>query len=98
MGKFSENHQNKLVVDVIGKGNKERTIPIFDDVKETLVNYREVKDEATDSDKTDTSPLIYNIERQDHYGEKRPLGYTTLFRMVKRTVYESKLNDEITPH
>lgn len=97
-GSFRKNHQNKLVVDVIGKGNKERTIPVFDEVREALVQYREVMNETTELDKRDTSYLIYNIEHYDQYGEKKPLCYTTLFRLVKRAVRLSELDENISPH
>lgn len=63
-----------------------------------MVNYRVAMGDSTDLNKRDTTPLFYNIEHFDQYGEKKPLGYTTLFRIVKRAVHESKLDENISPH
>jgi integrase/recombinase XerD len=97
-GSFRKNRKNKLVVDVIGKGGKERTIPVFDNVRKALIEYREAMGESVDLDKGDTSPLIYNIERFDQYKEKNRISYTTLFRIVKKAVHESGMDENISPH
>jgi integrase/recombinase XerD len=97
-GSFRKNRMGKLVVDVIGKGKKERTIPVFDGVRAALYEWRTIMGESTDLDKSDTSPLFYQIEHFDQYLEKNRLCYTTLLRIVKSAVYKYGENDEISPH
>lgn len=97
-GSFRETNRGKLVVDVIGKGNKQRTIPIFDDVQVVLFDYRLSLGDSVVINKRDTTPLFYNIEHYDQYEEKKPLAYTTLFRIVKSAVDLSGLDEHISPH
>jgi integrase/recombinase XerD len=87
-----------LVVDVIGKGKKERTIPVFDDVKETLFTYRQALNETTELSPFDTDPLFYSIKEYYRTGEKKRLSYTTLYRTIKSAVYKVKGNASISPH
>ncbi len=97
-GSFREDRRGNLVVDVIGKGKKERTIPVFDDVKETLFTYRQALNESTELSPFDTEPLFYSIKEYYRTGEKKRLSYTTLYRTIKSAVYKVKGNASISPH
>jgi len=97
-GSFREDRRGNLVVDVIGKGKKERTIPVFDDVKEVLFAYRQALGETTELSPFDTEPLFYSIKAYYASGEKKRLSYTTLYRAVKTAVYKVKGNESISPH
>ncbi|TYR80918.1 tyrosine-type recombinase/integrase [Priestia megaterium] len=97
-GSFREDRRGNLIVDVIGKGKKERTIPIFDDVKEALLDYRHVLGESIEWSPFDSSPLFYQIQTYYRNGRKERLSYTTLYRVVKTAVYKLKGNPSISPH
>lgn len=97
-GSFRRNHKNRLIVDVVGKGGKERTIPIFSEVEEALNKYRLSMGESSILDKWDVSPLLYNMENYLRYNKKKRLSYTTLFRLVKKAVAKCEMDNAISPH
>lgn len=97
-GSFRLNRRDKLVVDVIGKGKKERTIPVLDDVRTALSLYRETLNERTELDPRDISPLFFNYIEYFSYGEKKRLSYPTLFRIVKHAVEVAGMEEAISPH
>jgi len=97
-GSFREDRRGNLIVDVIGKGRKERTIPIFREVEEALLDYRRRLGEPTSLSPFDTEPLFYSIETYKRTGEKKRLSYTTLYRAIKSAVYHVQGNESISPH
>ncbi|MBM7703725.1 tyrosine-type recombinase/integrase [Metabacillus iocasae] len=97
-GSFREDRRGNVIADVIGKGKKERTIPIFQEVKESLMDYRQSFDESTTFHPFDTTPLFYRIKDYYRTGQKERLSYTTLYRAVKSAVYYVQANPSISPH
>jgi integrase/recombinase XerD len=97
-GSFRQDRNGNLVADVIGKGSKERTVPIFDDVKAALIAYRIALNEPTSLDLEDTSPIFYRIEDKHLYGIKHRISYDTLYKVVKRAIWYTKKNPNISPH
>lgn len=97
-GSFREDRRGNLLVDVIGKGKKERAIPVFDDVKEAIFDYRQIMNEGIEFSPFDTEPLFYSIQTYYRTGEKKRLSYTTLYRAVKTAVYKVKANESVSPH
>ncbi|MEH7549351.1 tyrosine-type recombinase/integrase, partial [Neobacillus vireti] len=58
-GSFRYNRKGFLFVDIIGKGNKPRSIPIRDETKDILFSYRKSMGETIEIDIQDTSPLFF---------------------------------------
>ncbi|WP_110113358.1 tyrosine-type recombinase/integrase [Bacillus sp. CGMCC 1.16541] len=97
-GSFREDRRGNVIADVIGKGKKERTIPIFKEVEESLRDYRRTLGESVDFSPFDTTPLFYRIKDYYRSGRKERLSYTTLYRVVKSAVYYVQGNSSISPH
>ncbi|MDM5196641.1 tyrosine-type recombinase/integrase [Fictibacillus enclensis] len=98
-GSFRKNRRGNLLVDVIGKGNKSRTIPIRQETKDLLFNYRELLQEATELNMQDTSPLFYSLNNKEETRfEKRRLTYPALYKIVKSAVKLASQNTAISPH
>lgn len=97
-GSFREDRRGNLLVDVIGKGKKERTIPVFEEVQTALFEYREALNESTELDPSDTSPLFYRIQEYSLQRGKQRLSYTTLYRLIKAAVYKVQGNKSVSPH
>ncbi|MEH7479707.1 tyrosine-type recombinase/integrase [Neobacillus drentensis] len=60
-GSFRNNRKGFLFVDVIGKGNKPRSIPIRDETKDILLSYRKSMGETVEINMQDTSPLFFPL-------------------------------------
>ncbi|MDN4075971.1 tyrosine-type recombinase/integrase, partial [Fictibacillus terranigra] len=98
-GSFRKNRRGNLLVDVIGKGNKPRTIPIKQETKNLLFSYREVLYESTDINMQDTSPLFYSVYNKEKTRfEKKRLTYPALYKIVKSAVKLAEQNTAISPH
>ncbi|SDN45799.1 integrase/recombinase XerD [Fictibacillus solisalsi] len=98
-GSFRKNRRGNLLVDVIGKGNKPRTIPIRQETKDLLFNYRELLDESTELNIQDTSPLFYSLYNKEKTRfMKRRLTYPSLYKIVKSAVKLATQNTAISPH
>jgi integrase/recombinase XerD len=91
-GSFRYNRKGFLFADVIGKGNKPRSIPIREETKEILFNYRTAIGESVEINIEDTSPLFFAL-----YNKKR-LTYPALYKIVKEAVYLTGKNLKVTPH
>jgi integrase/recombinase XerD len=98
-GSFRKNHQGYLFVDVIGKGNKPRTIPIRTETKNSLFDYRESLNETTTINTEDPSPLFYSLfNKEETRQRKKRLSYQALYKIVKEAVILSEKNTKISPH
>jgi len=73
-------------IRVIGKGNKERIVPIGDMAIESIRNYMDVRPREFDSDS-----LFVN-----RFGN--PLSRVTIFNMVKKQAILAGVNKTISPH
>lgn len=99
-GSFRYSHQGHLFVDVIGKGKKQRTVPIRNEVKEVLFSYRKSTGDSTELNLEDQSPLffaLYNKEETPRKTKKR-LTYPALYKIVKEAVELAGKNSKISPH
>lgn len=98
-GSFRYNRQGYLYADVIGKGKKPRTIPIKDETKELLFNYRKSLGEPVEINTEDTSPLFFALynKKETHLNKKR-LTYPSLYKIVKEAVLMAGQNLRVTPH
>ncbi|MGE8081814.1 tyrosine-type recombinase/integrase [Peribacillus loiseleuriae] len=98
-GSFRYNRQGHLYLDVIGKGKKPRTIPIKEETRELLYQYRTSLGESTEINMEDTSPLFFTLYNRREIGfNKKRLTYPTLYKMVKEAVYMAGKNLNVTPH
>ncbi|MGK0698770.1 tyrosine-type recombinase/integrase [Priestia flexa] len=62
-GSFREDRRGNILVDVFGKGKKERTIPVFKDVQNALFHYRESLGESMMLNPSDETPLFFSLSR-----------------------------------
>lgn len=97
-GSFRYSHQGNLFVDVIGKGNKQRTVPIREEVEDLLFDYRISTGDSTEIDPEDTSPLFYALYNKETRRIKKRLTYPTLYKIVKSAVDLAGKNSKISPH
>ncbi|MCA0966792.1 tyrosine-type recombinase/integrase [Priestia flexa] len=97
-GSFREDRRGNMLVDVFGKGKKERTIPVFKDVQNALFHYRESLGESTMLNPSDETPLFFQLKPFVKTGVKKRLSYTTLYRLIKTAVYAIQGNSSISPH
>ena len=77
------------LVSVIGKGNKQRLVPLGDMAREAVLAYLEVRGEAADRDCSDL--LFLN-----RFG--KPLSRVSVFKMIKSYAMKAGISKEISPH
>ncbi|MDQ0214000.1 integrase/recombinase XerD [Oikeobacillus pervagus] len=98
-GSFRYNYQGYLYADVIGKGNKPRTIPIRDETKDRLFDYRKSLGESTEINPEDVSPLFFALyNKKKPYEDKKRLTYPSLYKIVKQAVHLAGKQSKISPH
>lgn len=76
-------------VRVIGKGDKERLVPMGEMAAEAVVNYLGSRPEA--SDPADSDVLFLNRF-------SKPISRVALFNMVKKQAFQAGVRKEISPH
>ena len=76
-------------VRVIGKGNKERLVPLGEMAVEAVEAYLDVRPEPADAESSDAMFL-------NRYG--RPLSRVSMFTMIKRQALAAGISKEISPH
>lgn len=98
-GSFRRNNRGDLLVDVLGKGGKERTLPILDETEAILFEYRTICGDSTDISPNVTDPLFYSIyNRIDPGANKKRLSYAALYKIVKEAVNLAGSNPSVSPH
>ncbi|SMQ86948.1 integrase/recombinase XerD [Bacillus sp. OV166] len=98
-GSFRYNRKGYLFADVIGKGNKPRSIPVREETKEILFNYRKCLDESVEINMQDTSPLFFALYNKiEPLVNKKRLTYPALYKIVKEAVHLAGKNLSVTPH
>ncbi|MCM2535214.1 site-specific integrase [Neobacillus pocheonensis] len=98
-GSFRYNRKGFLFADVIGKGKKPRSIPIREETKEILFNYRSTIGESVEINIDDTSPLFFALyNKNEPLLNKKRLTYPTLYKIVKEAVHMAGKNLKVTPH
>ncbi|EIT86703.1 phage integrase family protein [Fictibacillus macauensis ZFHKF-1] len=93
-GSFRKNRRGTLLMDVIGKGRKPRTIPLKKETADVLFRYREITAQTTVLNPRDLSPLFYTF----HYKEQKRLTYPALYKLVKQVVTAAQEKTDISPH
>ncbi len=98
-GSFRYNRKGHLYADVIGKGNKPRTIPIREETVDILFNFRKSIGESVEINTQDTSPLIFAMYNKNlPITNKKRLTYPALYKIVKEAVQLAGKNTKVTPH
>jgi integrase/recombinase XerD len=98
-GSFRYNQKGYLYADVIGKGKKPRSIPIRDETKEILFNYRTSIGESVEVNIEDTGPLFFALyNKKNTLSNKKRLTYPALYKIVKEAVHLAGKNLKVTPH
>jgi integrase/recombinase XerD len=98
-GSFRYNRKGFLYADVIGKGKKPRSIPIREETKEILFNYRSTMGESVEINMEDTSPLFFALyNKNEPLLNKKRLTYPALYKIVKEAVHMAGNNSKVTPH
>ena len=87
--KISNVYMKERIIRIIGKGNKERIIPIGEIAIGCILNYLSVRPEPADSDSED----ILFLNRS---GKK--LSRVSIFNMVKKQALAAGILKEISPH
>lgn len=82
-------HFDEGFIRVIGKGNKERLVPVGEMAADAVNAYLAQRPEASDSKSDDVVFL-------NRYG--RPLSRQTMFKMIKRQALLADVRKEISPH
>jgi integrase/recombinase XerD len=98
-GSFLRNNRGDLLVDVLGKGGKERTLPVMDETESVLFEYRTICDDSTDINPNVTEPLFYSMYNKiDLRSNKKRLSYASLYKIVKEAVRIAGNNETVSPH
>ncbi|MGF6949982.1 integrase/recombinase XerD [Neobacillus sp. B4I6] len=98
-GSFRYNRKGYLFVDVIGKGDKPRSIPIREETEQILFSYRKSIGESVEINMQDTSPLFFALyNKNEPLVNKKRLTYPALYKIVKEAVQLTGKNLRVTPH
>ncbi|MEK4199916.1 tyrosine-type recombinase/integrase [Cytobacillus sp. FSL K6-0265] len=98
-GSFRINRRGALYADVIGKGKKNRSIPIREEVKAVLFTYRESISAPTEWNTNDTAPLFFSIyNKNDIETDPKRLSYPALYKIVKEAVALAGKQSNVSPH
>ncbi|MED4454947.1 tyrosine-type recombinase/integrase [Metabacillus fastidiosus] len=97
-GSFRYNRQGYLFADVIGKGNKPRTIPVKEETEKLLLDYRRSIGESVEIDPADTTPLFFALYNKQDYEHKKRLSYPALYKIVKEAVNLAGKHSKVSPH
>ncbi|WP_050182017.1 tyrosine-type recombinase/integrase [Domibacillus robiginosus] len=98
-GSFRRSRQGDLVVDVIGKGGKERTLPVMRETESLLFHYRSVCGDTIELQPNSAEPLFYALyNKTDIQANKKRLSYAALYKLVKRAVEAAGSRPDVSPH
>ncbi|MGE9616517.1 MAG: tyrosine-type recombinase/integrase [Solitalea-like symbiont of Acarus siro] len=88
--KYNNIYYEELYVRIIGKGDKERLVPISNKFIEALNDYSRIRANIKISDNAKDHIFI------NRYG--RPLSRITVFNNIKELVRDSNLKKNVSPH
>ena len=86
---LSHVHLDEGYVDVIGKGNKQRIIPLGEMAADAVRNYLPVRPEPS-------ARAYEDVLFLNHFG--RPLSRVSVFNLVKERAMAAGIHKEISPH
>ena len=86
---LSHVHLDEGYVDVIGKGNKQRIIPLGEMAADAVRNYLPVRPEPS-------ARAYEDVLFLNHFG--RPLSRVSIFNLVKERAMAAGIHKEISPH
>ena len=86
---LSHVHLDEGYVDVVGKGNKQRIIPLGEMAAEAVRNYLPVRPEPS-------ARAYEDVLFLNHFG--RPLSRVSVFNLVKERAMAAGIHKEISPH
>lgn len=87
--RLSDIYPEKSFLRIVGKGDKERIVPLGDMAREAFGNYLEVRP-------LPDSPSCNDIAFLNRFG--KPLSRVSVFNMVKKQALLAGVNKEISPH
>lgn len=93
-GSFRKTNKGYIVADVIGKGGKERTVPIREETIDIILRYRKMLGERVEWNRYDETPLFYRLDRRG----KQRITYDTLYKVIKAAVLKVGENPNVSPH
>ena len=90
--RISDVNFNLAVLRVLGKGNKERIVPVAQEALETIREYLQTHRPTSGGPTKDTPQELFLSRRG------RPLGREDVFRIVRKYVRRAALRGGISPH
>lgn len=87
--KSSDVYEKEAFVRVIGKGNKQRLVPIGEPALEAIKAYLAVRPSTFD-------PVVDDVIFHNRFG--KPLSRVSIFKMIKRQALIAGIRKEISPH
>jgi len=88
--RFEDLFFNEGFIRVIGKGNKERLVPVSDSVEREIINY---KNSSRVKTATDTAQKVVFLNRRGS-----PLTRNMVFIIVQQTAERAGISKKISPH
>ena len=86
-------YRNQTVIDVIGKGQKFRRIPLEDNTLEAIQEYLKANGNGTDPD----HPIFYTLGKHGPY-QQEPLTQKAVDCLVKSLAKKALIRKRIHPH
>ena len=98
-GSFRRSRQGDVVVDVLGKGGKQRTLPVLKETEQLLFHYRSLCGESSTFQTESTEPLFFAMyNKNDVTANKKRLSYAALYKLVKEAVRIAGTRPDVSPH
>lgn len=94
---FRKTRNGQIYVDIIGKGNKPRTLPILEKTHKIFEMYKQtvIKDYNLSEIDLEDYPLFFSPYNKN---QKKRMTYDNLYKIVKTAVQEAEKNKNISPH
>lgn len=93
-------YRNQAVIDVIGKGNKQRRVALTGDVVEAILDYRKAlikRDSGQVDNNGQGRPLFLTLGERGSY-EPVPLTHKAIDCLIRRVRKAALITKRVTPH